>query len=184
MNSVAVSGFQILLLFWSFIHYYSAASGFYKRTKRTRDWPAGETIKFYRCLHTIGTDFSLMLTLFPKRTRRDLKLKFKREEKYNLSLINKALLHPKQFNIDDLKIELEREEEADEVRKKLEWQQLKDKQAKMNKYAPFVGDNFRIFRITMFFFYLQRNQEGNEKKIKRKSYCIVTRFKYFRCLRT
>lgn len=115
-----------------FFSSFAIASGFYKRTKRTRDWPADETIKFYRCLHTIGTDFSLMLTLFPKRTRRDLKLKFKREEKYNLSLINKALLHPKQFNIDDLKIELEHEEE-EEIRKKTEWQELKEKQAKVKK---------------------------------------------------
>jgi hypothetical protein len=39
---------------------YSNNYGYYKRQKRTKDWPADETIKFYRCLHTIGTDFSLM----------------------------------------------------------------------------------------------------------------------------
>lgn len=50
-----------------------------------------------------------MLTLFPNRTRRDLKLKFKKEERVNPALINKALLHPNQFNIDELKQDFERE---------------------------------------------------------------------------
>lgn len=54
---------------------FSLATGFYKRQKRTREWDANETIKFYRCLHSVGTDFSLMLMLFPNRSRRDLKLK-------------------------------------------------------------------------------------------------------------
>lgn len=53
-------------------------SGYYSRYKRTRDWPPEETIRFYRCLHTIGTDFSMMIQLFPNRTRRDLKLKVSR----------------------------------------------------------------------------------------------------------
>lgn len=89
---------------------FSGSQGFYKRQKRTRDWPPEETIRFYRCLHTIGTDFSLMLHLFPTRNRRDLKLKFKKEEKINLGLINKALLNPKAFNIDELKDELAKDD--------------------------------------------------------------------------
>jgi Myb DNA-binding like len=39
---------------------YSNNYGYYKRQKRTKDWPADETVKFYKCLHTVGTDFSLM----------------------------------------------------------------------------------------------------------------------------
>lgn len=96
---------------------FSGSQGFYKRQKRTRDWPPEETIRFYRCLHTIGTDFSLMLHLFPTRNRRDLKLKFKKEEKINLGLINKALLNPKAFNIDELKDELAKDEEIELQRK-------------------------------------------------------------------
>lgn len=96
---------------------FSGSQGFYKRQKRTRDWPPEETIRFYRCLHTIGTDFSLMLHLFPSRNRRDLKLKFKKEERINLGLINKALLNPKAFNIDELKDELAKDEEIELQRK-------------------------------------------------------------------
>lgn len=51
-----------------------------------------------------------MLTLFPNRSRRDLKLKFKKEERINPGLINKALLHPNRFDIDELKRDFEREE--------------------------------------------------------------------------
>lgn len=58
-----------------FFFFLKIASGFYKRQKRTRDWLPLETLKFYRSLQTIGTDFSVMLQLFPNRSRRDLKLK-------------------------------------------------------------------------------------------------------------
>ncbi|XP_022807146.1 transcription factor TFIIIB component B''-like [Stylophora pistillata] len=42
-------------------------------------------------LSQVGTDFSLMTPLFPNRTRRELKAKFKREEKQHRTLIEKAL---------------------------------------------------------------------------------------------
>lgn len=63
-----------------------AASGFYKRQKRTRDWLPLETLKFYRSLQTIGTDFSVMLQLFPNRSRRDLKLKVSKSQANNVAL--------------------------------------------------------------------------------------------------
>ncbi|XP_053697302.1 uncharacterized protein LOC128744367 [Sabethes cyaneus] len=90
---------------------FSGNSGYYSRYKRTRDWPPEETIRFYRCLHTIGTDFSMMIQLFPNRSRRDLKLKFKKEERLNLILVNKALLYPKEFNIEELKQQFKQEDE-------------------------------------------------------------------------
>lgn len=47
----------------------------YRRTMRTREWSNAETLRFYKALNTIGTDFALMLSLFPGRTRKDLKIK-------------------------------------------------------------------------------------------------------------
>lgn len=85
--------------------------GYYKRHQRTREWPHEETVKFYRCLNTVGSDFSLMLNLFPNRSRRDLKLKFKKEERTNPSLIDKALLKFNKFDLDGLQRELDEEEE-------------------------------------------------------------------------
>uniref|UniRef100_A0A182WFC9 Myb-like domain-containing protein n=1 Tax=Anopheles minimus TaxID=112268 RepID=A0A182WFC9_9DIPT len=104
---------------------YSGNSGYYSRIRRTKDWTDEETIRFYRCLHTIGTDFSMMLSMFPQRSRRDLKLKFKKEERLNLSLVNKALLHPKAFNVEELQQQFAEEDEE------LERHRQEEKQRKL-----------------------------------------------------
>lgn len=52
-----------------------SGGGRYTRAARTADWSVVETIRFYRALAAIGTDFTLMAPLFPDRNRRDLKLK-------------------------------------------------------------------------------------------------------------
>lgn len=83
----------------------------YKRVKRSKEWTASETLRFYNALNTIGTDFMLMCDLFPSRTRKELKSKFKKEEKLNRNLIDKALTNPKQFDMDDLIKEFENEKE-------------------------------------------------------------------------
>lgn len=115
-----------------FMDEFTGSNGFYKKQKRTREWAESETIKFYKCLHTVGTDFTLMMTLFPNRNRRDLKLKFKREEKINENLIKKALLYPKAFDI----MELERvlaADEAEKQRREEEWNEIKKKKAASRK---------------------------------------------------
>lgn len=82
-------------------------SGFYKQRSRMKEWPKWETIKFYKALSTIGTDFSLMKSLFPKRSRNDIKRKYKKEEKTNRKLVEKALSSGLHFDVDLLKQELE-----------------------------------------------------------------------------
>lgn len=57
-------------------------------------------------LSAIGTDFTLMATLFPGRTRNCMKRKFKREEKTNADLILKALTCKQKFDIGLLEKEL------------------------------------------------------------------------------
>jgi Myb DNA-binding like len=125
----------------------SANYGFYKRQKRTKEWSQEETVKFYRCLNTIGTDFSLMLNLFPNRSRRDIKLKFKKEEKNNPQLINKALLNFNIFDLDKLQREMD-EEEAErkkeseaksnsEVKELVKRKILKKQQAKLRPQETF-----------------------------------------------
>ncbi|ODM91361.1 Transcription factor TFIIIB component B'' [Orchesella cincta] len=46
---------------------------------------------FYRALNQCGTDFSMMLSLFPNRSRQELKSKFKREDRKNPDMVSKAL---------------------------------------------------------------------------------------------
>ncbi|XP_056631162.1 uncharacterized protein LOC130441479 [Diorhabda sublineata] len=109
--------------------------GIYKKHKRTKFWTASETVYFYKALNTIGTDFTLMCELFPNRTRRELKIKFKKEEKVNRNLIDKALTQPCDFDFEDLKNEIELEERELEAIKKHqeELKKLKEEVAKENQ---------------------------------------------------
>lgn len=84
----------------------SNGSGFYKKRPKCKDWPKWETLKFYKALNTVGTDFLLMQSLFPTRTRQELKKKYKKEEKLNQRLIEKALRYHQEFDIDSLKEDL------------------------------------------------------------------------------
>lgn len=67
-----------------------------------------------------------MLSLFPNRTRRDLKLKFKKEEKTNGFLINKALMEHTTFDIEELTKTL-REEDEKREQERLEMERAKEK---------------------------------------------------------
>lgn len=59
----------------------------YKITK----WNQEETNKFFKALRQVGTDFTMMTLLLPARSRKELKNKFKKEEKNNPYLISQAL---------------------------------------------------------------------------------------------
>lgn len=118
--------------------------GIYKKHKRSKFWTADETLRFYKALNTLGTDFTLMCELFPERTRRELKMKFNKEEKINKTLVDKALMQPCGFDFYVLKkeVELEQIEKAElekikleEHRKKEEKKQkeiLRKKKSKLN----------------------------------------------------
>jgi transcription factor TFIIIB component B'' len=47
-----------------------------------------------------------MTKLFPKRSRHELKLKFKKEEKTNLKLVDKAMTAPVDFDFKSLEEEM------------------------------------------------------------------------------
>ncbi|KYM76274.1 Transcription factor TFIIIB component B'' like protein [Atta colombica] len=83
------------------------SGGFYKRHKRSKEWPKWETFKFYRVLNVVGTDFLLMQTLFPNRSRQEIKQKYKKEERVNQQLVEKALKYHREFDTDMLQEQLE-----------------------------------------------------------------------------
>ncbi|TDH67360.1 uncharacterized protein CCR75_003138 [Bremia lactucae] len=56
-----------------------------------RRWGKEETKQFYYCLSQVGPNFSMMATLFTSRKRKELKSKFKYEEKHHGRLIEIAL---------------------------------------------------------------------------------------------
>lgn len=82
------------------------SGGFYKKHKRSKDWPNWETYKFYKVLNVVGPDFLLMQTLFPNRTRQEIKQKYKKEERVNHKLVEKALKYHQEFDTKMLEQEL------------------------------------------------------------------------------
>lgn len=69
-------------------------SATYSKRESAQKWEPVETERFYAALRKFGTDFSLMESSFPKRSRRQLKLKFKREEREFPERIEEALNGP------------------------------------------------------------------------------------------
>lgn len=55
-------------------------------------WPEAETERFYEALRMWGTDFGIISTMFAPKTRRQLKMKFNREERLDPARVNAALL--------------------------------------------------------------------------------------------
>ena len=63
----------------------------YRKFHHTRKWTQKETVKFYKALSMVGTDFTMIQRLFANRTRDEIKRKFKREERLNQAFIDKIL---------------------------------------------------------------------------------------------
>lgn len=78
-------------------------SSSYGRRQHSERWSKEETNAFFDALKCYGTDFSLFERLFPGRPRRQLKNKFKREERENPARVDEALsaatrrMDPSQF---------------------------------------------------------------------------------------
>ena len=69
-------------------------TSFRRRERTSNAWNSEETSMFYTALELVGTDFTLMEAVFFKnsvRDRRQLKQKFKREEKVNREYIDSIL---------------------------------------------------------------------------------------------
>ena len=113
------------------------AGSYMKREKRQK-WGEALTDRFYDGLRMFGTDFEMISRLFVGRSRRLIKLKFTREERYEPQRIKETLLGERiPVNMEELSKmtntvytdpqELEREMEED--RKYLEDEQAKEKEA-------------------------------------------------------
>ncbi|KAL5606001.1 hypothetical protein BROUX41_006207 [Berkeleyomyces rouxiae] len=63
-------------------------------------WTQEDTEKFYHALKMFGTDFEMISSMFPGRTRRHVKMKFNREERMAPTRINAALVGEKHITVD------------------------------------------------------------------------------------
>lgn len=78
---------------------FNSRSYSYRRKKEpSKQWTKDETLKFYKCLMNLGTDFSMVQQYFPGRTRAQIKRKYKTEEKKNPQLIIGALTNTTHYN--------------------------------------------------------------------------------------
>jgi len=94
--------------------------GTWSKKRRHSDWGKRETLKFYKALSVVGSDFSMMESLFQgKRSRQELKLKFKKEEKINGKIVDKCLRERGMFTeYKDIMEDSEEDEVIEEERKK------------------------------------------------------------------
>jgi transcription factor TFIIIB component B'' len=70
-------------------------SGTWMKMERSQVWDAAANELFYECLRTHGTDFEMIASYFPHRNRRQIKLKFNKEERNNPQKITRAMTAPK-----------------------------------------------------------------------------------------
>eukprot|EP00871_Galdieria_phlegrea_P001597 jgi/Galph1/2438/GphlegSOOS_G1118.1 len=63
----------------------------YYKHRKVEHWTEEETALFYKGLKQFGADFSMVAQLFPKRDRKQVKAKFKREERISPEKIDLAL---------------------------------------------------------------------------------------------
>lgn len=98
-----------------------------KKRRRSCEWTIKETARFYKALSTVGTDFSLMESLFTWRSRAELKTKFKKEERKCRKLVERALQDDKQF---DFTIFDESDYDPEEDRKSVKIEEKKEAKRK------------------------------------------------------
>ncbi|KNC85915.1 hypothetical protein SARC_01908 [Sphaeroforma arctica JP610] len=63
----------------------------YATWQRADKWTTSDTLAFYDAIKIFGSDFTFIHQKFPKRSRGQIRNKFKREEKTNRELIDKLL---------------------------------------------------------------------------------------------
>ncbi len=68
----------------------TTATSFVPRARPIK-WSTAETERFYTALQQVGADFTLIQTMFPDRTRRQIKAKFTQEERLHPQLVDAAL---------------------------------------------------------------------------------------------
>lgn len=76
-------------------------SASYTNRERGERWDDAETEAFYKAMSLWGTDFNLISHMFPGRTRRQIKTKFKHEEKHRPERMAMAILRKFPVKVDE-----------------------------------------------------------------------------------
>lgn len=76
-------------------------SASFSRREKPERWDNAETAEFYKALSMWGTDFNLIAQLFPGRSRRQIKNKYKTEERKNPTKLHLAMLRKLPVDLED-----------------------------------------------------------------------------------
>eukprot|EP01029_Cantina_marsupialis_P028210 TRINITY_DN775864_c0_g1_i1.p1 TRINITY_DN775864_c0_g1~~TRINITY_DN775864_c0_g1_i1.p1 ORF type:complete len:284 (-),score=105.46 TRINITY_DN775864_c0_g1_i1:146-997(-) len=63
----------------------------FRKVGNRSKWTIEETKQLYRCLRQCGTDFAMIAQLIPTKSRKQIRMKFKKEEKEHPRLVGRAL---------------------------------------------------------------------------------------------
>jgi len=104
-------------------------SGTWMKMERAQPWDMAANELFYSCLKQHGTDFEIIASYFPHRNRRQIKLKFNKEEKVNPAKIHRTLTGPKEaIDLDEFQkfsaIELEEVADIEAEREEFDQEQM------------------------------------------------------------
>ena len=78
----------------------------FRKRQHTEKWTKEENKRFFEALRCYGTDFSMMEHVFPGRTRKQLRAKYKREEKANFDVILKCLERSRAITAEEMQISM------------------------------------------------------------------------------
>ncbi len=88
------------------------------RDQKTKKWTDDDTRRLFDAVQQFGTDFSMIVRLFPTRARREVRNKFKKEERAKNPNLIYALKHRKPIDIETFKrLSAERDKLQGVVRK-------------------------------------------------------------------
>ena len=117
--------------------------GSWGKKKKNADWSDKDTVKFYKALSVFGTDFSLMEGIFKKRSRHELKMKFKKEEKVNRQLVDKCLSQGQTFDPSIFDSDDDGDSEDDREQKRKEKENRRKKKQDSQQQQQIDGKNLK-----------------------------------------
>jgi transcription factor TFIIIB component B'' len=114
-------------------------SATYARHPRTPAWTKDETQKFYNALSQLGTNFSQISQFFPNRDRRQIRNKFKKEEKENKLKVENYLKNRKPLNLEAF-LQISKETLEERLREKEEREKKKKEEDKEEEWDTIEGE--------------------------------------------
>lgn len=121
----------------------------YSNQERTEKWTREDTAHFYNGLRQFGADFSMISRLFPTRSRKQIKNKFKKEEREQKENIEWALKNRIPINVEEFRKQnaKKREIEGSDKKKKDQQRVIQDKEREQVNEELEQSERDRLARL-------------------------------------